>query len=74
MSRPASPTRPSLGAALKKASVGVTVAKALASGASPQVRGDPNNIKVGVRCRPLSSMETGIGEEVIVQFSGNQIN
>ena len=42
-------------------------------GAAPQSRGDPNNIKVGVRCRPLSKTELGMNEETIVQFSGTSI-
>jgi hypothetical protein len=46
---------------------------AMTGSAAPQQRGDPNNIKVGVRCRPLSKTETGMNENVIVQFSGNQI-
>ena len=65
--------RPDLGSAVKKVTAGAAVSKALMGGAAPQSRGDPNNIKVGVRCRPLSKTELSMNEETIVQFSGNSI-
>ena len=40
---------------------------------SSQAKGDPNNIKVGLRCRPLSKMELGLGEESIAEFSPPQL-
>jgi len=58
---------------LKKATAAASVSKTLMGGAAPQARGDPNNIRVGVRCRPLSGSEKEQHEEVIVKFSGNSI-
>ena len=56
-----------------KVKAGVTASKMLAGSAAPQSRGDPNNIKVGVRCRPLNGTEKELNENTIVQFSGNKI-
>ena len=50
--------------------VKVGVALAGSAGLAPQVRGDPNKIKVGIRCRPLSSTEKDMEQQVITQFSG----
>jgi hypothetical protein len=64
---------PNLGDAISKVKVGVNVSKAMAAGAAPQDRGDPNNIKVGVRCRPLSKTELSENEQEIVQFSATSV-
>ena len=40
---------------------------------SGQQKGDPNNIKVGVRCRPLSKTELGMDEQSIVEFQPPQL-
>ena len=53
--------------------VKVGVALAGSAGLAPQVRGDPNKIKVGIRCRPLSSTEKDMEQQVITQFSGTSI-
>ena len=58
---------------LRKAGNAVKIGVALAASAAPQTRGDPNKIKVGVRCRPLSNTEKGLDQEVIVQFAGTDI-
>ena len=71
--RAASAPRERPAASLSNAITKVKVTNALAGGAAPQTRGDPNNIKVGVRCRPLSKTELGLNESTIVQFSGNSI-
>ena len=65
--------RPNLQAAIGKVKVGASISKVIAGSAAPQSRGDPNNIKVGVRCRPLSKTEKGLNESEIVQFSGTSI-
>ena len=59
--------------AVKKVVAGVQVSTALKASVAPQTRGDPNNVKVGVRCRPMSKTELGMGESPIVQFSGTSI-
>jgi hypothetical protein len=43
--------------AVKKVVTGVQVSTALKASVAPQNRGDPNNVKVGVRCRPMSKTE-----------------
>ena len=40
---------------------------------SSQAKGDPNNIKVGLRCRPLSKMELDLGEESVAEFAPPQL-
>ena len=64
-------THPALGAALRKATLGVRVGAALAAGASPQPKPSSNNIKVGVRCRPLNRTEKDMDDEFIIEFSEN---
>ena len=60
--------------AINKVKGGTSALKALTGGGGGGAgRGDPNNIKVGVRCRPLSKTEIGLNESEIVQFSGNSI-
>ena len=41
-----------LAGAIKTVAAKNSAIKVFAGGAAPQERGDPNNIKVGVRCRP----------------------
>ena len=70
--------RPSAPAAALKETIGkvkggLAFSRMLEGSKAPQTRGDPNNIKVGVRCRPLSNTEKGLNESEIVQFSGNSI-
>ena len=40
---------------------------------TPKGRGDRNNIKVGVRCRPLSNYELELEQESIVEFTDTEI-
>ena len=56
-----------------KVGTGVKLKNQLSAMAAPQAKGDPNNIKVGVRVRPLNKTEKGMGEDVICEFSGNSI-
>ena len=58
----------------KKVALNVAANKAVqAASLNSQSKGDPNNIKVGLRCRPLSKMELGLGEESIAEFSPPQL-
>ena len=61
--------RANLQAITKKVQTGVK----LSGGTAVQSKGDPNNIKVGVRCRPLSKTELGMGEDPIVEFQPPQL-
>ena len=61
-----------LAALSRKVIVGAKLNDAIGGPAS-QTKGDPNNIKVGVRCRPMSKTEVGMGEESIVEFSPPQL-
>ena len=62
---------PALQAGLKKATAGLKAASAFAGGAAPKAKGDPNNIKVAVRCRPLNKTEHALNDAFVVQFNGN---
>ena len=56
-----------------KVATGAKLKNQISAIAAPQAKGDPNNIKVGVRCRPLSTSEKEKNEETITQFSGTDI-